>query len=91
MCANLDVLAEVQHASVIILVTQPLRAVDGNLARELHAAQRVRREDFDLVHILSAYLLALLAIIDIISRYSGGDREEDEPVARRETRAFVKP
>ena len=89
--ANLDVLPEVSHASVIVLVTQPFRAVHGDLARELHAAQGLRREVLDLVHILLADLLALLAVVDVVARDSRGDREKDEPVARGQTRAFVEP
>ena len=89
--ANLDVLPEVPHASVIVLVTQPFRAIHCDLAREFHAAERLRREILDLFHILLADLLTLLAVVDVVSRDSRGDGEEDEPIAGGDTRSFVKP
>lgn len=82
MRSDLDVLPEVPHASVILLVSDPFRAIDGDQTGQLHAAHGLLGKILDLLDILLADLLALLAIVDVVARDSRSDREEDEPVTR---------
>lgn len=82
MRSDLDVLPEVPHASVILLVSHPFRAIDGDQTRELHAAHGLLGKILDLLDILLTDLLALLAVVDVVARDGRSDGEEDEPVAR---------
>lgn len=70
MRSDLDVLPKVPHASVILLVSNPFRAIDGDQTGELHAAHRLLGEIFDLLDIFLANLLALLAVVDVVARDS---------------------
>lgn len=80
--SDLDVLPKVPHASVILLISNPFRAIDGDQTGELHAAHGLLGKILDLLDILLTDLLALLAIVYVVPRDSRSDREEDEPVAR---------
>lgn len=83
MPSDLDILPEVLHAFVIVLVSRPFRAIHGDQTGELHAAHGLNSHVLDLVNILLADLLTLLAVIDVVTCDSGRNGEEDEPVARR--------
>ena len=63
--ANLDVLAEVFHASVILLVRWPLTPINRHFPRKVHAMQGHLREVFNLIDILLAYSLALFPVIEV--------------------------
>ena len=78
--ANLDVLPKVFKTSVIVLVGRPFTAIDGDLARKLHAGKRHLGQMLHLVDILLAYLFALLPVIKVESSNNRRYREEDEPV-----------
>lgn len=89
--ANLDVLAEVFHASVVLFVRGPLAAVHSDFSGEPHTVQGYLGEVLDFFDILLADLLAFFPVIDVVACDSGGDGQENEPVARRQPWTFVKP
>ena len=88
---NLDVLPEVFQASVVVVIIWPFGPIHHDLPGERETVQRHVCKVRDLADVLLAYTFAFSTVVEVVSEDGGGDGEEDEPVARGQTRAFVEP